>query len=135
MGKTAALPSADSLFGAPKPKPVAPPPAPMPPPAAEGSQDLKKVEPSKPHLQVLPSAPPSVRRAPPEVEAREKFTFRFDTATLTELDGVWVQLRRMTGKKIRKSWIVEAFVRQGMRDPQKALEILKAEMTVQMGEE
>lgn len=135
MGKTAALPSADSLFGAPRPKPVAAPPAPVPPPAPEGSPDFKKVEPPKPHLQVIPSAPPLVRKTSAEVDAREKFTFRFDTATLSELDCVWMQLRQMTGKKIRKSWIVEAFVRQGMRDSQKALEILKAEMHVQMGEE
>jgi hypothetical protein len=129
MGKTSVLPSADMLFGVPKPRPM-PPPAVLPvvaPPSAAGAEP-KKPEEAKPAFQVVPltQAPLPVVRT--ETESREKFTFRFDSATLQELDEVWMELRRRTGKKIRKSWIVEAAVRHIMHDRVKALEILKEEM-------
>lgn len=129
MGKTSVLPSADMLFGVPKPRPIPSPvvlPVATPPPAGVAAQ--KTPEEMKPSFQVVPpvQAPQPVVR--PEAESREKFTFRFDSATLQELDEVWMELRRRTGKKIRKSWIVEAAVRHIMHDRVKALEILKEEM-------
>lgn len=134
MGKTAALPSADSLFGGPRkslppPAPATLRPAPPPPAAPPPAPAIPNPEQERPLLQALPPVAPEPTIAPD----REKFTFRFDTATLNSLDQMWVALRGRTGRKIRKSWIVEALVRHGLKNPEKTLEILKAEMTDQMG--
>lgn len=149
-GKIAALPSKAELFGKKptpfRPLPPAPPPAAAPQPPTATVVEAPRVDPLiAPPVSaapVLPAAavgkgaaerqieptPPSDTAGAVADRAREKFTFRFDSATLSELDEVWMKLRRATGKKLRKSWIVEAALRHVIRDPQKALEILKAEM-------
>ena len=136
MGKTAPLPSRGSLFGGPK-KPTQPlrslPPAPatvpepVPPPApAAPTASAPPVEAQAP----LPPPPPVVPApAPTPRVAREKFTFMFGSQTLEDLDTVWIALRQKTGKKIRKSWIVEAALRSLIRDPDQALKVLLEEMT------
>lgn len=154
-GKITALPSKSELFGkkpsAFRPLPPAPPPAaevptaPLAPVIEAPPAILPTAQPeTAPVIQARPmeqgssaarsqeSLPPNAQEAPAD-QAREKFTFRFDTATLQDLDEAWMKLRRRTGQKIRKSWIVEALVRHGLRNPEQTLEILRAEMTSQMG--
>lgn len=102
------IPGVDALFG--------------PAPVVEQGGETPAIVPAR-----MPAFGHAAEASPAE-PGREKFTFRFDAATLALLERVWAELRGRTGKKIRKSWIVEAALLHVIRDPERALQVLTEEM-------
>lgn len=109
MGRTAALPSRDALFGGPK----------------LAKQDTQKLDETHPGTVVVKEEPTSSRAL-----GREKYTTRLDTETLLQIERVKTELRQRTGKKIRTCWMIEAALRHVflVMEPEQALNILKAEI-------
>lgn len=103
-------------------------------PQARMREDVRSVIPERPQAPQpecppsrMPAGGPAGTRASEE-DIREKFTFRFDASTLLMLERVWAELRGRTGRRIRKSWIVEAALKHVIRDPEVALRVLIEEM-------